>query len=181
MKSYHKLTRAALLTAVCVVLGYLFLPIPNLEMITAGIFLAGIWMGARYGAFIGCLAEGIYSLTNPMGFPPLPLLVAQVLAMALVGWCGGTFRLALLNLRFFSLTQWLGHVWLALLGVSLTLFYDLLTNLSFPLTAGFSWVQTRATLILGIPFALIHLTTNGMIFAFLIPIILTRFPAWRNP
>ncbi|MBU1652577.1 ECF transporter S component, partial [bacterium] len=107
------ITRTAFLIAVCVVLGYIFMPVPNIEMITAGIFIAGVWMGPRLGIFIGIVAEAIFSLLNPMGFPPPPLLLSQIIAMSLTGCVGGLFRKMLIERQFFSIKSWTTH---ALLG-----------------------------------------------------------------
>ena len=178
---YQKITRTALLIALCVVLGYLFLPIPNLEMITVGIFIAGVWMGPRTGALIGFLAEAIYSVSNPMGFPPPPLLLAQVVSMSLVGLSGGLLRGFLLKSNFFHRRDWLRHLVLAGLGFFLTLIYDALTTISFPLSAGFSSQQILVAFSLGIPFMVMHLISNAFIFALIVPLIVTRFPAWRTP
>lgn len=175
-----KITRAAFLTAVCVVLGYLFLPVPNLEMITAGIFLSGIWMGPTFGLFIGLLAETIYSLTNPMGFPPPPLLVSQLIAMGTAGWLGGWSKRLFEKDGFFSRSGWLLHIYLAGLGIVVTFWYDLLTNLSFPLAAGFTFAQIEWALLMGLPFAAFHIAVNAAIFALVIPVFLNRFKNWRN-
>jgi hypothetical protein len=178
---YQRLTRTAILIAICVVLGYLFLAVPNLEMITAGIFISGVWMGPGTGMLIGFLAEAIYSLSNPMGFPPPPLLLAQVISMALVGLAGGLLRGLAVQNRFFTRAAWLRHLLLAGSGLMLTLIFDILTTLSFPLSAGFSLQQMEITMALGIPFMALHLISNTLIFALIVPVIINRFPAWRNP
>lgn len=176
-----KITRAAFLIAVCVVLGYLFLPVPNLEMITAGIFLSGLWMGPLYGLIIGFTAELIYSLFNPMGFPPPPLLVAQLVSMSLTGLVGGLLPDALVNAKFFARGSWKSHIVLAGVGAVLTFVFDLLTNLSFPIAAGFTTEQFKLALVMGLPFAALHISVNTLIFALTIPIFLNRFPNWRAP
>jgi uncharacterized membrane protein len=175
-RAHQKITRTAILTALCVALGYLFLPVPNLEMITMAIFLSGILMGPMLGALIGFLAETIYSISNPMGFPPPPLLIAQVLSMALVGLAGGMLRPLLTPRIPVAGNRWLQVIALALIGATLTLIYDLLTTLSFPLTAGFSPQQIQAALILGIPYVAVHIGTNAAIFGLLVPVILKRLP-----
>lgn len=179
MKPVQKITRAAFLTAVCIVLGYLFLPIPNLEMITAGIFVSGVWMGSKYGLVIGFVAETIYSVFNPMGFPPPPLLLSQVIAMAFVGWTGGMLKHALWKFEFFAKERWFVHLLLGCVGIVLTIIFDLLTNLSFPIAAGFTFEQILASLVLGLPFAALHIAANCFIFALIIPAFLSRFKLWR--
>ena len=177
---HQKMARTALLTALCVALGYLFLPIPNLEMITLGIFLSGLLMGAYIGALIGFLAEAIYSLTNPMGFPPPPLLIAQVVSMSCVGFAGGLAS-ALFTPPYPRFAhRWLRQLTLALFGATLTFIFDLTTNLSFPLAAGFTNQQVYAALVLGIPFAAIHIGTNTIAFPVLVPIIMARLAPWSK-
>ncbi len=176
----QKISRAAFLTAVCVALGYIFLAVPNVEMITAGIFISGIWMGSSTGIAVGLLAESIYSLLNPMGFPPPPLFAAQLIAMGTVGWAGGTFRKLLGNDGFFSPSGWVLHLYLAIYGIVLTFWYDLLTNLSFPLAAGFDLQQIKWMLLMGVPFAALHIGVNAAVFALIIPVFLKRFPNWRS-
>ena len=180
LRSHRKIARTALLTALCVALGYLFLPIPNLEMITLGIFFSGLLMGAHIGAFVGFLSEAIYSLTNPMGFPPPPLLAAQVISMSLVGYVGGLARVFLIPPSPLIPNRWLRHLILALTGASLTFLFDLLTNLSFPIAAGFTSQQIRAALLLGVPYAAIHIGTNAIAFAILIPILMGRLASWSR-
>ncbi|MFH1861730.1 MAG: ECF transporter S component [bacterium] len=172
----RNIARAAVLIAVCVVLGYVFLPIPNLEMITAGIFLAGIWMGCAYGLVIGFLAEMIFSLTNPMGLPMLPTLGAQVVGMSLAGFMGGFLRNELRNAEFYARTSLFIHIKLGCAGLLITTFFDLLTNLSFIWIGGLS-----APVLLGaIPFVVVHVLVNTLTFALLIPIVLQRLPVWKE-
>ena len=180
MAKTQRMTRAALLIGVCVVLGYVFMPIPNLEMITAGIFLSGVWMGPRLGLFIGFVAEAIFSIFNPMGFPPPPLLIAQVVSMGIVGWIGGVSGPVLLRSKFFTVECWYYHAYLASIGFGLTLVFDLLTTLSFPIAAGFNLEQIRIAVVIGIPFVAVHLIVNAFSFALIIPVFLSRFKGWRT-
>lgn len=156
------------------------MPVPNIEMITAGIFIAGVWMGPRLGIFIGIVAEAIFSLLNPMGFPPPPLLLSQIIAMSLTGCVGGLFRKMLIERQFFSIKSWTTHALLGLAGFLLTSIYDFLTNISFPLAAGFDLEQIRITLVMGLPFAITHIGVNTVIFILVVPAFLQRVKAWRS-
>lgn len=176
----RNITRAAFLIAVNIILGYLFLAVPNIELITAGIFISGIWMGPKYGLFIGLIAETIFSVTNPMGFPPPPLLISQIIAMSFTGFIGGLMGKTLLERTFFNNKDISMHILLALIGSFLTFLYDLITNLSFPLTAGFSSEQVKISLLMGIPFAAIHIVVNAASFALLVPAVISRVKLWRR-
>ncbi|MDZ7346829.1 MAG: ECF transporter S component [candidate division KSB1 bacterium] len=170
--SKQPLLLAAVLSALCVVTGYLFLFVPNVELITAMVFLSGAVMGPAYGLLIGGVSELIFSLFNPYGTPMPTLLAAQVLSFCCIGVCGGTFG----RLQFRSSTIRVGVF--AALGFFLTLIYDLLTTLSFALfAAGGDWQKTAAFFLQGSPFYLIHLGSNAVVFALLIPPALTQIRA----
>ena len=79
----------AAFVAITVVLGYVFAFIPNVELVTASIFLSGYLLGSKKGVLIGIVAEFLFSLLNPYGAANPPLLLAQLIAMAIVGYSGG--------------------------------------------------------------------------------------------
>ncbi len=163
--------RAAILTALCVAIGYLFLLIPNFEFITAAIFISGFLLGPHYGLLIGAIAELIFSLFNPFGAPSLPLLSAQIVAMACTGMIGGWIaRLGWLKLPF-VLQMFL----FALVGFLSTLLFDVLTTLSFAvIMAAGDMRKIWLTLISGMGFYLVHLLVNTVSFAVLVPALLKR-------
>jgi len=180
LKSTQKMTRAAMLIAVCIVLGYLFIFIPNLEMITASIFLSGVLMGPLYGLFIGFTAETIFSLFNSMGAPLPPLLIAQVISMSLVGYIGGLMGEKLCKVHFFIKKSWIRHFILGVTGAALTLVYDILTNLSFLFIAGIVNQPLHLYLLAGLIFSIFHIITNAAIFALVVPVLIGRLKTWRT-
>ncbi len=56
---------------------------------------------------------------------------------------------------------------MALAGVIVTVWYDLLTNLAYPISVGFDTSQIAVTLMAGIPFAAIHIGSNCLVFLLL--------------
>ena len=164
-----RLTLIALFSALTVTLGYAFLFVPNLELVSATVFIAGYLLGPAAGALVGVVGEGIYSALNPMGSGlGLPqLLVAQVLSLALFGVAGGI--VGRLRRGAFGRRDTLLF---AAIGVVLTAAFDLVTTLAFPLAAGFSQEQIVATLAVGFAFNLFHIATNAMIFALVVPAVL---------
>jgi hypothetical protein len=159
----------AAFVAVAVVVGYLLAPVPNVELVTATCFAAGYCLGALAGVVVGAVAEFLFAGLHPMGSSIGLLVVGQMLGMALAGFVGGRVSLFLTNLQ--SLTS---RRILLLLGALLTLIFDLLTNLAFPLQAGFSFSQTRAVLLAGIGFAAIHIVSNSLVFSLVLPSLLSR-------
>ncbi len=157
-------------SALSVVMGYAFIHVPNIEMISASIFISGYLLGIQKGILVAIIAETTYSAFNPMGsglaFPYL--LVAQILGMSLFGAVGGILGSRREKQRF-------SKVRIALIGTAglgCTLFYDMLTTLSWPLAAGFEWSQVYATIALGSVFTLIHIISNTLIFVLALPPIL---------
>jgi len=163
--------REIILMAVFIALaiaGGLFLAqFPNIELVTVTIFLGGMILGIGRGVIIGAIAEFLYSFFNPYGVAAPPLLIAQVMSMALAGAAGGVMR------NLFGHRQppmWL----LGLAGFALTFVFDLLTTLSFTVFIGSGLAGLFAAVIFGIYFYIAHQVSNTLIFALLLPILLRR-------
>lgn len=146
----------AVLIALAVALGFGLAHVPNVELITLVVFTSGHLLGARIGLVVGAVSMGLYTVLNPLGMPVVPLALAQVAGMALIGLTGGRTR------------RWIrrGPSWarLALCGLAVTLFYDLVTNLVMALSLGMIG-QLARVLIAGSAFSLLHMISNTVIFA----------------
>ncbi len=161
-----KTTQLGAFTALAVTMGYLFSVVPNVEMVTATIFIAGFIMGPWEGLAVGIVAEGLYSLFNPYGPAAPPLFIAQVVSMAITGFVGGHF-----GKHRSGLTPW-APVYLALAGLGLSLLFAVLTTLSFMPLAGLSFHQLTGSFIYGIGFYLTHILSNTLIFLTVVPILI---------
>lgn len=163
----NKLVRASIFTALAIGLGFSLIMVPNIELITVIIFLAGLTLGIGWGVLVGGTAELIFSVLNPFGsglvFPPL--LLAQVLSMMIVGLAGGLMR-PLFFKREFSAKNIAG---LAITGFILTFIFDSLTTLSYPISVGFNLPQTVGIYISGIGFTILHQVSNAIVFAIGVP------------
>ncbi len=155
-------------------MGYVKPPIPNVELVTATVFIAGFAVGSLQGALIGGLAEFLYSFFNPLGAPLLPTLLAQIFSMAVVGYAGGFWR----KRRWQYASQKVSIILTGLAGFLLTLLFDVLTTLSFVLFAvGLDLDKIMANFALGMGFYLIHLCANTAIFVTIVPLIISRLPS----
>jgi hypothetical protein len=168
----RKLAYLGVFIALIMGVGYALVMVPNVELVTALTFLAGVLMGWRSGILIGCVGEFLFSAFNPMGsgllFPLL--LVAQVISMGVVGGVGGLCRsLVLEGNPSFGRNLLIGAV-----GFGLTLFYDILVSLAFPLMAGFDKKGIISTLVAGVVFSALHLVVNTLIFGGLVPLAARR-------
>ncbi|MFC2170748.1 hypothetical protein ACFLQJ_02085 [Calditrichota bacterium] len=157
-------------TATAVVCGYLLIMVPNVELMTVMISLAGIYLGVYGGALVGIFAVTIFNGLNTWGLPYPPVWLAQMTGMGLNGLLFGFLRGKIFSSRY------TGKVAISLTaGVLITLFYDFLTTVAFPVSTGIApgkgWIPF---LIAGLPFMLIHVISNGVIFTVLLPAVVTR-------
>ncbi len=163
------LTRIASFVAVGVVLGYVLMAIPNVELITATCFTAGYCLGPVGGILVGALTEFLFAGFHPTGSSVGLLLIAQMLGMLFVGFAGGKLAKYLENPQKAAARRIL-----FLAGLLLTFIFDILTNLAFPVQAGFSFTQTLVALVAGIGFSVVHFISNALIFSIVLPPLLTR-------
>lgn len=145
----EKIAKIPIFVALGIGLGYVFAPVPNVELVIPTIFLSGVLLGRREGGVVGFFVFLIFGFFNPYGPSPPPLLLAQILGGIVVGVFGGIVPKN--KLSFF------------ISGFFLTLLYDILTNLSgyilFP--GGKTFL---AYIIAGMSFSLIHIVSNTLIF-----------------
>ena len=161
------LVKAAIFSAVAIGMGFSLMLIPNIELITVVVFLSGLYLGIWWGGLVGMTSIAIYSGMNPMGsglsFPPL--FAMQIIGMSLTGIIGGLVR------PFFFVKQF--NVFLisslAILGFTVTLIYDMLTLIAYPIAAGLGFSGILAALIKGLGFTLLHEISNAIVFVVSIP------------
>jgi hypothetical protein len=157
--------------------GYLMSGVPNIELVTLLSALAGAALGPGLGAAAGALAATLYSLGNPYG-PAIPwLLAAQAAGQAAAGLLGGLVTARLLSLQRAG-KRWVATLLAGGVGLFVTLVYDLLTNgasaLAFTL-------DLRMVAVGGLPFMLLHLAGNVLIFALLFPVLAPRAAVLGRP
>ncbi|MFC1581807.1 hypothetical protein ACFL3L_02790 [Candidatus Neomarinimicrobiota bacterium] len=163
------LVRAALFASVAIGLGFSLVMVPNIELITVVVFLAGLTLGAGWGILVGGTAEFIFSALNPLGSGLLflPLFIAQVSSMAIIGALGGLMRPIFFKEKYGTLKI----VGLIITGFFLTLFFDSITTLSFPISAGYDWPQTWGLYLSGIGFTILHQISNAIVFSIGVPLV----------
>ena len=162
----NNLVKAAIFSSTAIGLGFVFMFIPNLEFISVTVFLSGLTLGGYIGAILGGTSMLVYSGLNPLGsgLIHLPLLISQIFAMSTIGILGSLGRITLINLNRKALVPISG-----IFGFFCTLWYNGITTLSYPISAGFSFDEALAYSISGILFTLMHLISNTLIFTVVVP------------
>ncbi|MFQ5707574.1 MAG: ECF transporter S component [bacterium] len=151
--------------------GILFLFVPNVEIVTAIIFLSGFLLGSKNGILVGVIAQTLFSTFNPFGMSPPPLFVAQILNRALVGYVGGQFA----KVSLAEKKAWLSAFYLGVTGLLLTWLFDIMTDFSSFFQSGFSLQQMKVTFVLGLGWYLVHGVVNTLIFAIVLPFVIEGF------
>jgi len=154
-----------LMVAACLATNYTLVGIPNVKLMDFLVFASGLLFGLKVGVAVAVLTWAIYGTLNPYGFC-LPILLATTASETIYGLAGGLLgRHGLLDRLDEDGLAWTAYK-LGVLGFSLTALYDLLTNLAFAYAFHMPLLPTLA---LGTYFALVHETSNALIFAFCTP------------
>jgi len=163
----RRLVVTAIFIALALGLKFALIILPNVEPLTVTFFLAGYMLGPLSGLITGGIGEFLYSFFNPYGAASPPLLMAQVLCMSLSGLAGGWVR------RLSSKRTPPAWLW-GVIGFFLTLIFDLATTVSevFIVKLGLAGFLSR--LAFGSYFYAIHLSTNTVLFAVLLPVLIPR-------
>ncbi len=164
------IARIAIFVALVCALGFALAAVPNVELMTLGAFVAGAALGSRAGAVVGGTAMAIYSGLNPYGMAPPQVYAAQVVGFFLIGAAGGLVRR-----RGSAPGGGKGPVTAALsalaggvAGATLTLAYDVLTNLGTAWAMG-SLANPWPIVAGGVAFGAWHLAVNAVLFAVCAP------------
>lgn len=163
MKSLRtrRLAILTILSALC--LGIQLTPrLPNVEFTSLLVFLVGAFFGVILGSLLGTvvmLVNGFFSL---YGFAGL-MLPFQIVGMIVVGVVGGWYgrtKKGIITLSSAGET--------AVLGASLTLFYDIITNFGVAISSMLAGMPLLPAfliaIIYGAPFSLVHVASNFLVF-----------------
>ena len=165
------LVRAATFAATAIGLGFMFMLVPNVEFISVTVFLSGLTLGVLFGTMVGGTAMMIYSILNPLGsgLIYIPLLVGQIIAMMGIGAAG-----AITGRLFKSMPLKISIPVAGVSGCICALWYDGITTMAYPVSAGYSWNETLTYAISGLIFTFMHAVSNTVIFSIVVPGYLKR-------
>ncbi len=153
----------AVFAAVAVGGNYALAGVPNVEVSSVMVFLSGFLFGLTTGALTGLISMTIYQVWNPWGPSIPPIGVAVIGCTVLIGVVGGITGK---NVQYTETTESKWFLGSGIIGVVLTLFYDLVTTFA----SGIAWAVSSSVLLLGlIPFTLVHVICNGILFGLLTP------------
>lgn len=158
----RKIATIAVMPALAVATNYAMVSLPNVKLMDAIVFIGGVCFGPVAGASIGVLTWAVYGTLNPFGFS-FYVWCATMLSEAIYGVAGGLIRKS-----FERYNRNVKHpptsvfVFFGVLGVLLTMAYDVITNavlgqvynldVLFAVVSGF------------VPFGIVHELSNALFF-----------------
>ncbi len=169
LTGYRQLALMSLWTGLIATVGIIFSFVPNLELVLLSAFLGGVALGPKRGLIVAVVGEAIFSTLNPigsgLGFPILFLF--QLIGVGASGGAGGLLATFIRSIQQPALQTLL----MGLTGFIITLFYDALTALSFPLSSGMTEGTIWGTLVTGLVFFIMHMGSNTLMFALFGPVL----------
>ena len=161
-----KISVVVMMTAACIGSNYAMLGVLNVKFMDVLVFITGLAFGSSMGMSVGLLSWAIYGLINPYGVV-LPILVATATMESVYGLVGGL--LGRQEGKIIHSNPIVAGIQYAIVGLVLTLTYDLVTNVVFAVVFG---INLSIALIGGIPFTLVHAISNvGLFFVGVLPAI----------
>lgn len=178
MNGTRRVLLACLLISLTVMFGYALAGVPNVELMTITIFLSGYLLGARFGLIIGAASAIVHALFNPLGASLPPLLLAQCIGFSLVGMSGASFGPLIEGAK----NRWAAILFAGLIGLLLTLLYDILTNIAaFYIAMGVGPTSGLLGFVVGgLLFMGTHIVWNTGLFLFVLKPVLSVLSRYRH-
>lgn len=151
----------AIMTALALVGNYALVAIPNVELGSCILFTTAYVFGLVMAVWCTLMMSVLFSVFNPWGS-----FVPQIWFSQLLGWLLMDFVAAIMGHNTLERQKKTGHLELGIVGAVVTVFFDLITDLGFSWTSGLPYTET---VIIGLPFMIVHVTSNAIIFGTLIP------------
>jgi len=161
-------------SALSVLAGYLLVAIPNFELFSLMLFFCGFSFGKKNGISISIISVTIFVFLNPMGASHALLFSAQLTLYSILSLLGFLVCKYLRNKEYFKpdLDLYVLKILILFAGVgfSWTLMYDIMATIAGYLPfIEFSIEVYIPILLAGIPFSVVHVVANTLLFIFVLP------------
>lgn len=148
------------LTALCVIGSYALIGLPNINIMDLVVFVTGFVFGTQIGVATAIMSWFVYGAINPLGFS-VPIWLATMLGESIFGLAGGILGRVNNNPKQ---TMWFS-LEMGLWGLTLTIIYDLITNLVYAVVFDVPFVAAIASGWIIPPFfGILHEASNLILF-----------------
>ncbi len=155
--------RVALFAALAYILALASVYIPNVSLSFIAVFAGGALFGLETGISAGGLGMFLWTVFNPYGMAVIPVTIAQIGGMMLVGALGATVAGSMIMRHVQRRGFWI----FALLGTAGGLLYQIIVGTVNAWMFGPFWASLSAGLI----FSLATIISNALIFPACYPLV----------
>ena len=150
------------MTALALVGNYALVAIPNLELGSTVLFVAAYIFGATMAIWSTLIMSLLFGIINPWG-----AFIPQIWISQVIGWFYVVTIGSIMGRQGTSGKQLQPRKWeLAITGAFVTFIFEQITNLGYSVTFGVPFIIAVTA---AIPFSVIHIVSNAVIFAQVVP------------
>jgi hypothetical protein len=154
----------AIMTALALVGNYALVAIPNLELGSTVLFVTAYIFGAQMAIWSTLIVSLLFGLINPWGG-----FIPQIWVSQIIGWFYIVTIGSIMGRRGTNRKQLEPRKWeLATTGAFVTFIFEQITNLGYSATFG---VPFFIAVTAAIPFTLLHIVSNAVIFSQVVPML----------
>ena len=153
----------AIMTALALVGNYALVAIPNLELGSTVLFVTAYIFGATMAIWSTLIMSLLFGIINPWG-----AFIPQIWISQVLGWFYVVAAGSIMGRQGKSGKQLQPRKWeLAITGGFVTFIFEQITNLGYSITFGIPFLIAVTA---AIPFSVVHIVSNAVIFAQVVPI-----------
>jgi LytS/YehU family sensor histidine kinase len=155
----------SILVALSIGTNYAMFSLYNVKLMDFIVFVGGFCFGPFVGVFIGVVSWMVYGTLNPLGFS-LPIWLSTMFSEPIYGIVGALVRRSLSRNDFgkYKKERADACLFFGVLGMSLAVVYDVITNIVFGYVSG--WNVVFALIVGFVPFGFVHMMSNAFFFGF---------------
>jgi hypothetical protein len=164
MRNSRWVSITAIMTALALVGNYALVAVPNLELGSTVLFVTAYIFGAQMAVWSTLIMSLLFGIINPWGAFIPQIWISQVVGWFYIVTIGSIMGRRGTNGKRFEPKKWE----LAITGAIVTFIFEQVTNLGYSATFG---VPFFLAVTAAIPFTLIHIISNAVIFSQVVPML----------
>jgi hypothetical protein len=162
MRDSRWVSITAIMTALALVGNYALVAVPNLELGSTVLFVTAYIFGAPMAIWATLIMSLLFGVINPWGG-----FIPQIWLSQVIGWFYIITIGSIMGRKGTDGKRLDPRMWeLAITGAVVTFIFDQVTNLGYSVTFG---VPFFLAFTLAIPFTLVHIVSNAIIFSQVVP------------
>jgi len=166
ISSSRRVSITAIMTALALVGNYALVTVPNVELGSTVLFVTAYIFGAQIAIWSTLIMSLLFGVINPWGGFIPQIWVSQVIGWFYIITIGSIMGRSGPNGKRLEPRKWE----LAVTGAFVTFIFEQITNIGYSITFGVPFILAVTA---AIPFTLLHIVSNTIIFSQVIPMLNT--------